>query len=80
MQSVFCLAYSGIFNQGTLEIHLSPGAAFGWFGFSFCGGAERETAEGKRRRTTLPQPLWTQISVGSEGGGCAHVSFDVFIP
>lgn len=46
--------------------------------FFFWRSWTRDTRRG-RRRTTLPQAPWTQISVGYEREGWAHVSFNVFI-
>lgn len=46
--------------------------------FLFWRSWTRDTRRG-RRRTTLPQAPWTQISVGYEREGWAHVSFNVFI-
>lgn len=58
MQSVFCLAYSGIFNQGTLEIHLSPGAAFVLVGLGFLSVEElnKRQQRGKGGGQLFPDP------------------------
>lgn len=46
--------------------------------FLFYEGANQEIPEGKRRIATLTELLQMQMSAGYEGGGCVHVSFNLF--